>query len=65
MMYSGFNTVGGACAGALHIAKPASEGALVAAMERLILGDTIPKQEIGPLLVEQRRIADELRVVEK
>ena len=59
------NTVGGACAGALHIAKSASEGALVAAMERLMLGDTIPKQEIGPLLVEQRRIADELRVVEK
>ena len=65
MMYSGFNTVGGACAGALHIAKPAAEGALVAAMERLILGDTISKKEIGPLLVEQRRIADEFRVVEK
>ena len=65
MMYSGFNTVGGACAGALHIAKPAAEGALVAAMEKLILGDAIPEEEIGPLLVEQRRIADEFRVAEK
>ena len=40
MIYSGFDTVGGACAGALHIAKPAAEGALVAAMEGLIRGDT-------------------------
>ena len=65
MIYSGFTTVGGACAGALHIAKPAAEGALVAAMEGLILGDTIPNKEIRPLLVEQRRIGDEYRVVEK
>jgi DNA-binding response OmpR family regulator len=64
MMYSGFNTVGGACAGALHIAKPAAQGELVAAMEGLILGDTV-YTEIGPLLIEQRRIADEYRVVEK
>ena len=63
MIYSGFDTVGGACAGALHIAKPAAEGALVAAMERLILGDTAT--DIGPLLVEQRRVADEYRVVER
>jgi len=65
MIYSGFTTVGGACAGALHIAKPAAEGALVSAMERLIMGDTISNKEIGPLLVEQRRVADEFRVVEK
>ena len=44
MIYSGFTTVGGACAGALHIAKPAAEGALVAAMEGLIRGDPIPTQ---------------------
>ena len=50
---------------ALHIAKPAAEGALVAAMEGLIMGDTISKIEIGPLLVEQRRIADEFRVIER
>jgi DNA-binding response OmpR family regulator len=65
MIYSGFTTVGGACAGALHIGKPAAEGALVAAMEGLILGDTASNTNIGPLLVEQRRIADEFRVVEK
>ena len=39
MLYSGFDTISGACAGALHIAKPAAEGALVAAMEGLILGN--------------------------
>ena len=65
IIYSGFDTVGGACAGALHIAKPAAEGALVAAMEGLIRGDNIPNKEISPLLVEQRRIGVEYRVVEK
>ncbi len=65
MIYSGFTTVEGACAGALHIAKPAAEGALVAAMEGLILGETVSNIEIGPLLVEQRRVGDEYRVVEK
>jgi len=64
-IYSGFNTISGACAGALHISKPAAEGALVAAMEGLIRGDPIPRKEIGPLLVEQRRVADEFRVVER
>ena len=34
-------------------------------MEGLILGDAISKIEIGPLLVEQRRIGDEFRVVER
>ena len=43
MIYSGFNTVGGACQDALHIAKPAAEGALVAAMERLIRDDDAAK----------------------
>ena len=65
MIYSGFKTVGGACADALHIAKPAPEGALVAAMEGLIMSDVISKIEIGPLLAEQRRTADEYRVAEK
>ena len=36
MIYSGHATVGGACKDALHIEKPATEGALVAAMEGLI-----------------------------
>ena len=65
LMYSGFNTVTGACAGAPRIAKPAAEGALVAAMEKLILGDTSSTIDIGPLLVEQRRVSDECRVIER
>ena len=65
MIYSGYTTVGGACAGALHISKPAAKGALVAAMEGLILGDTVLNNEISPLLIEQRRVGDEYRVVEK
>ena len=64
-IYSGFPTVAGACKDALHISKPAAEGVLVAVMERLILGDTVSKTDIGPLLVEQRRVGDEYRVVEK
>ena len=63
MIYSGFTTREGACKGALHISKPAAEGALVAAMEGLIRGDTAT--DIGPLLVQQRQVADEFRVVEK
>ena len=37
MIYSGFDTVGGVCEGALHIRKPAAPGLLMAAMESLIL----------------------------
>ena len=65
MIYSGYSTSEGECAGALHIAKPAAQGALVTAMEALILGDTVPDTDIGSLLVEQRRIADKFRSVEK
>jgi DNA-binding response OmpR family regulator len=65
MIYSGFKTVGGACAAAPHIAKPAADGALVAAMEELIMTHAIAKFEVGPLLLKQRRIADEYRAVEK
>jgi DNA-binding response OmpR family regulator len=36
IIYSGLPTIGGACAGALHVAKPAAPGQLVAAMESLI-----------------------------
>jgi DNA-binding response OmpR family regulator len=39
MIYSGHATVGGACKDALHISKPAAQGALVAAMEGLIRGN--------------------------
>ena len=51
MIYSGFNTVGGACQDALHIAKPAADGELVAAMEGLIRGDTTANSGTA---VEQR-----------
>jgi DNA-binding response OmpR family regulator len=37
LIYSGFETVGGASAGAPHVSKPAGRGELVAAMEKLIL----------------------------
>ena len=63
MIYSGFTTLEGPCAGAMHIAKPAAEGVLVSAMEGLVFG--VSKDQLAPLLVEQRRIADEFRVVEK
>ena len=66
MIYSGFDTVEGPCKDALHISKPAAEGALVAAMERLIRGDdALSKPKTNALLVEQRRVGDEYRVVEK
>ena len=65
LIYSGHATVGGACKDALHISKPAAEGALVAALEGLIRGDAKPATAISPLLVEQRQIGDEYRVVEK
>ena len=64
MIYSGYDTVEGSCKDALHISKPAANGVLVAAMERLIRGVSIPT-EMNPLLVEQRRVGDEYRVVEK
>ena len=65
MIYSGYDTIEGPCKDALHISKPAADGALVAAMEGLIMSDAVSKIEIGPLLVEQRRIADEYRALEK
>ena len=65
MIYSGFNTVEGPCKDALHISKPAADGALVAAMEGLIRGDAKPATAISPLLVEQRQVADKYRVLEK
>ena len=65
LIYSGHATVGGACKDALHIPKPAAGGALVAALEGLIRGASIQQTEISPLLVEQRKIGDEFRAVEK
>jgi DNA-binding response OmpR family regulator len=37
IIYSGLPKIEGVCAGALHVAKPAAPGQLVAAMESLIL----------------------------
>ena len=65
MIYSGYDTVEGPCKGALHISKPAAEGVLVAAMEGLIRGDAKLPAAISPLLVEQRQVGDEYRVVER
>ena len=65
LIYSGHATVGGACKDALHIPKPAVEGALVAALEGLIRGASIQQTEFSPLLTEQRQIGDQFRVVEK
>jgi hypothetical protein len=65
MIYSGYTTVEGPCKDALHISQPAADGVLVAAMEGLIRGDAKPAGEVGPLLIEQRRIGDEYRVVER
>ena len=50
---------------AAYFSKPAADGALVAAMERLILGTTPPNKEISPLIAAQRLIRDEYRAVEK
>jgi len=65
IIYSGYSTVEGPCKDALHISKPAADGVLVAAMEGLIRGDAKPAGEVAPLLIEQRRIGDEYRVVER
>jgi len=65
MVYSGYDTVEGPCKDALHISKPAAEGALVAAMEGLLMSVAIAKIELGPLLADQRQIADEYRALEK
>ena len=66
MIYTGCDAIEGECKDALHISKPAPDGALVAAMEGLILKQAAGDQiEISPLLDEQRQVAGEHRVVEK
>ena len=66
MIYTGCDAIEGECEDALHISKPAPDGALVAAMEGLILkeaaGDPI---EISPLFVQLRQVVDEYRVIER
>ena len=46
MLYSGFNTITGPCAGAPHISKPAAPGRLVATMEGLIREDELSRGSI-------------------
>ena len=46
MLYSGFDTVAGPCAGAPHITKPADPGELVATMEELIREDELSRGSI-------------------
>ena len=49
MIYSGFPRAGGACEGALHIAKPATDEALVSAMVRLIGAAERPTRHLPDL----------------
>ena len=53
------------CDDALRISKPAADGALVTAIERLIRVATFCPTEMGELLVQQRQVGDEYRAVEK
>ncbi len=59
MIYSGYSHIDGSCQGAPHISKPASDEALVAAMEGLIRGAAASRTEMAPLLVEQHKLGDE------
>ena len=64
MIYTESDTVE-PCEDALRISKPAADGALVAAIERLIRMATFCPTEMGELLVQQRQVGDEYRAVEK
>jgi DNA-binding response OmpR family regulator len=46
LIYSGHTKVEGACAGALHVGKPAARGELLAAMEGIIRADEISRGSI-------------------
>lgn len=59
MIYSGYDTVCGPCKDALRIAKPATAGALLVAMEGRIMSHAISRIEIDPLLGQARRMADD------
>lgn len=65
MIYSESDTLQEPFEDALRISKPAADGALVVAIERLIGVANFCPTEIGELLVQQRQIGDEYRVVEK
>jgi DNA-binding NtrC family response regulator len=65
MIYRESDTVDVPCEDALLISQPAADGALVAAIERLIRVATFCPKEMSELLVQQRQVGDEYRVVEK
>jgi hypothetical protein len=64
MIYSESDTVE-PCEDALRISKPAADGALVTAIERLIRVATFCPTDMGELLVQQRQVGDEYRAVQK
>ena len=65
IIYRESDTVEVPCEDALRISKPAADGALVTAIERLIRVATFCPTELGELLVQQRQVGDEYRAVEK
>ena len=65
MIYSDRDTVEPPCEDALRISKPAADGALVAAVEKLVKVATFCPTELGELLIQQRQVGDEYRAVEK
>ena len=58
LIYSGFDTVAGPCAGAPHINKPAAPGELVAAMEGLIYGSSQATSRPGTYAVARSPTLD-------
>ena len=64
MIYSQSDTID-PCEDVLRISRPAADGALVTAVERLIRVATFCPTEMGELLVQQRQVGDEYRAVEK
>jgi DNA-binding response OmpR family regulator len=64
LIYSESDTVE-SCEDALRISKPAADGVLVAAIERLIRVAPFCPTDLRDLLVQQRQVGDEYRAVQK
>ena len=65
IIYSESGTADVPCEDALRISKPAADGVLVAAIERLIRMAPFCPTDLRELLVQQRQVGDEYRAVEK
>ena len=65
MIYRKSDHVDVPCEDALRISKPAADGALVAAIERLIRVASFCPTDMSELLIQQRQVGDEYRAVEK